>query len=70
MRKFKDVNELVNILKPDYPVYCIRPKSIKISYEFFKKNFPGKILYAIKTNTNEKEIKQDISNGIDHIDVA
>ena len=31
MRKFKDVNELVNELKPDYPVYCIRPESIKRS---------------------------------------
>ena len=39
MRKFKDVNELVNELKPDYPVYCIRPKSIKTSVKYFKKNF-------------------------------
>ena len=37
MRKFKDVNELVNTLKPEYPVYCIRPSSIKKSTEFFKK---------------------------------
>ncbi len=29
MQKFTDVNELVNSLKPDYPVYCIRPDSIK-----------------------------------------
>ena len=35
MRKFKDVNELVNELKPDYPVYCIRPDSIKKSTKFF-----------------------------------
>ena len=36
MRKFKDVDELVNELKPDYPVYCIRPESIKKSTKFFK----------------------------------
>tara|TARA_B100000965_G_C19574336_1_gene750614 strand:+ start:169 stop:1347 length:1179 start_codon:yes stop_codon:yes gene_type:complete len=70
MRKFKDVNELVNTLKPDYPVYCIRPKSIKTSTDFFKKNFPGQILYAVKTNPNEKVLKQIISNGINHFDVA
>ncbi len=70
MRKFKDVNELVNTLKPDYPVYCIRPESIKISTEFFKKNFPGKVLYAVKTNPNEKVLKEIVSNGIDHFDVA
>ena len=70
MRKFKDVNELVNELKPDYPVYCIRPDSIKKSTKFFKDNFLGKILYAVKTNPNEKVIKQIISNGIKDFDVA
>ena len=70
MRKFKDVNELVNELKPDYPVYCIRPESIKKSTKFFKDNFSGKILYAVKTNPNEKVIKQIISNGIKDFDVA
>ncbi len=70
MRKFKNVNELVNTLKPDYPVYCIRTESIKISTEFFKKNFPGKVLYAVKTNPNERVLKQIILNGIKHFDVA
>ena len=70
MRKFKDVNELVNELKPDYPVYCIRPQSIKKSTKFFKDNFPGRVLYAVKTNPNEKVIKQIISSGIEDFDVA
>ena len=70
MQKFKDVDELVNTLKPDNPVYCIRPESIKTSTEFFKKKFPGKILYAVKTNSNEKVLKQIISNGIENFDVA
>ena len=70
MRKFKDVNELVNELKPDYPVYCIRPESIRKSTKFFKDNFPGKVLYAVKTNPNEKVIKQIILNGVRDFDVA
>jgi ornithine decarboxylase len=70
MRKFKDVNELINTLKPDYPVYCIRPESIKISTEFFRKNFPGKVLYAVKTNPNEKVLKNIIANKIEDFDVA
>jgi len=70
MRKFKNVDELVNELKPDYPVYCIRPESIKKSTKFFKDNFPGKVLYAVKTNPNEKVIKEIISNGIEDFDVA
>jgi ornithine decarboxylase len=70
MGKFKSVNELVNLLKPDYPVYCIRPNEIKKSVGFFKENFPGRILYAVKTNPNEKIIKQIIANGVDEFDVA
>jgi len=70
MRKFGSVNELVNTLKPEHPVYCIRPSSIKKSVEFFKSNFPGKVLYAVKTNPNEKVIKIIINNGIENFDVA
>ena len=70
MGKFKSVNELVNSLKPDYPVYCIRPDEIKKFVSFFKENFPGNVLYAVKTNPNEKIIKQIIANGITDFDVA
>ena len=70
MGKFKDVNELVNELKPDYPVYCIRSESIKKSVKFFKEKFPGRTLYAVKTNPNEKVLKQIISNNIIDFDVA
>ena len=70
MGKFKTVNELVNSLQPDYPVYCIRLNEIKKSVKFFKDNFPGKILYAVKTNPNEKIIKQIIASGVNEFDVA
>ena len=70
MRKFNNVDELVSKLQPDYPVYCIRPKSIRKSTKFFRDNFPGKVLYAVKTNPNEKVIKEIISNGIEDFDVA
>ena len=68
MGKFKTVNELVNSLQPDYPVYCIRLNEIKKSVKFFKDNFPGKILYAVKTNPNEKIIKQIIANGVNEFE--
>ena len=70
MQKFKDVSELVNTLKPDYPVYCIRPDSLKTSTQFFKNNFPGKVLYAVKTNPNEDVLKHIINNGIKDFDTA
>ena len=70
MQKFTDVNKLVNMLKPDYPVYCIRPDSIKTSTKFFKNNFPGKVLYAVKTNPNKEVLKHIIANGIENFDAA
>ena len=70
MQKFKSVEELVNQLKPDKPVYCIRKKSILSASHIFQNKFPGNILYAVKTNPHSKVIKTLIESGIDQFDVA
>jgi ornithine decarboxylase len=70
MQKFKSVEELANQLKPDKPVYCIRKNSILSASSFFQKKFPGKILYAVKTNPHPEIIKTLIKSGIDQFDVA
>ena len=70
MQKFKSVEELINQLKPEKPVYCIRKKSILSASTFFQSNFPGKILYAIKTNPHPEVIKTLIESGIEQFDVA
>ena len=70
MRKFKSVDELINTLKPNNPVYCIRPDSIKASTKFFKSKFPGKVLYAVKTNPHEFVLKNIINNGLTNFDAA
>ena len=70
MQKFKSVEELVNQLKPDKPVYCIRKKSILSASSFFQKKFPGKVLYAVKTNPHPEIIKTLIKSGIDQFDIA
>ncbi len=70
MQKFSSVDELVNTLQPVDPIYCIRPDSIKSACNWFKSNFPGKILYAVKTNPNESVIKHIGENGINEFDVA
>ena len=70
MQKFKSVDELVNTVRPVDPIYCIRPNSIKSACSWFKSNFPGKILYAVKTNPSEKVIKYIKESGISNFDVA
>ncbi|MFL2886823.1 MAG: type III PLP-dependent enzyme [Candidatus Pelagibacter sp.] len=70
MEKFKSVDELINQLKPTVPVYCIRRKSIKISSKYFKDKFPGKILYAVKTNPNPIVLQTVVESGISNFDIA
>ena len=70
MKKFKSVDELISQLQPDKPVYCIRKKSIQIASKFFQNKFPGKILYAVKTNPHKEVLKTIIQSGIKHFDVA
>jgi len=62
--------ELVNQLRTDKQVYCIRKNSILSASNYFQKKFPGKILYAVKTNPHEEVIKTLIKSGIDQFDVA
>ena len=70
MQKFKTVEELINQLKPSEPIYCIRKKSIQLASKFFRNKFPGKILYAVKTNPNRFVLKTIIESGIKNFDVA
>ena len=70
MQKFKSVEELVNQLRPKKPVYCIRKESIKLASKYFQKNFPGKILYALKTNPHPVVLKAILESGINSFDVA
>ena len=70
MQKFKSVDELVNQLKPTEPVYCIRIKSIQLASKFFQSKFPGKVLYAVKTNPHPIVLKALLESGITNYDVA
>ena len=70
MQKFESVDEIVDELKPVNPIYCIRKNSINTACNWFNKNFPGKVLYAVKTNPHEEVIKEIKNGGIDKFDIA
>ena len=70
MLKFKSVEDLVNQLKPEKPIYCIRKNSVTKASKFFQKNFPGDVLYAVKTNPHPEVIKTLLDSGIDQFDIA
>ncbi len=70
MQKFKTVDDLVNQLKPEGPVYCIRKKPIQVASKTFQNKFPGKILYAVKTNPHPEVLETITKSGINNFDVA
>ncbi len=70
MQKFKTVEKLLNQLKPNEPIYCIRKKSIQLASKFFTNKFPGNVLYAVKTNPHPLVLKTIVESGIDNFDVA
>jgi ornithine decarboxylase len=70
MQKFKSVDELISQLKPEKPVYCIRKNSIHIASKTFQNKFPGKVLYAVKTNSHPEVLKTLVESGIENFDIA
>jgi ornithine decarboxylase len=70
MQKFKTVDDLINQLKPEKPIYCIRKKSIQSASTYFKNKFPGKVLYAVKTNPHPEVLKAIVDSGIENFDIA
>jgi len=70
MLKFKTVDELISQLKPERPIYCIRKNSIHAASRTFQNKFPGKILYAVKTNPHPEILKTIVESGIKNFDVA
>ena len=41
MPNFATVEDVVEELKPGYPVYCLRPAELKRQANFFPRFFPG-----------------------------
>ena len=70
MQKFKTVDDLINQLKPEKPIYCIRKKSIQLASTYFRNKFPGKVLYAVKTNSHSEVLKTIVESGIENFDIA
>ena len=50
MPNFATVEDVVEELKPGYPVYCLRPAELKRQAHYFLDTFPGRVMYAVKCN--------------------
>ncbi|NNE85539.1 MAG: type III PLP-dependent enzyme [Alphaproteobacteria bacterium] len=70
MDLFTSAYSLVRTQAPTSPVTCLRPHAAMRASRYFRRNFPGEILYAVKSNPRFEILDAVHSAGIDHFDVA
>ncbi|MFN5351452.1 MAG: type III PLP-dependent enzyme [Alphaproteobacteria bacterium] len=70
MVRYTSVQEVAKKARPSLPVYIHRPKVISNMAGNFLKNFPGEVLYAVKTNPTEFALRELMASGITNFDVA
>lgn len=69
------IEDNVAKLKPNLPLYCLRPNTIRSAASFFVENFSfsahkSRILYSVKSNPDKLALKYLFESGISEFDVA
>ncbi len=70
MKHYVSPKAVVDELKPEYPVYCVRPSAIHTPAKTFVHHFPGDTLYAVKCNPMPHMLQELFEAGIRHFDTA
>ncbi len=70
MPNFATVEDVIEELKPGYPVYCLRPAELKRQAHYFLDSFPGRVMYAVKCNPHLVVLQALYDAGIRHFDTA
>lgn len=67
---YRSVEELLRKTQPQTPVYCVYPHIYKQSTRHFVDGFPGRVLFAVKSNNHPVVLKLLHKFGIRHFDCA
>ncbi len=70
IEKFSDVGGLLRTECPKEPVYCIYPHVYRETARDFLRGFPGRVLYAVKANSDPTVLRLLTDAGIRHFDCA
>lgn len=70
MERYSSARALIEALKPDRPVFGIRPHAAGRAAKWFLENFPGEVAYAYKANHSVFMIGALYGAGITQFDVA
>ena len=69
-KTYRSVDELVYKTRPDMPVTILRPATIASTAKWFLKQFPGDVLFAVKTNPDPSVLRCLARAGVSSYDVA
>ncbi len=67
---YNSVGEVAKHLKPESPVQCVFPDSVRSQAQRFTALFPGSVLYAVKCNPGVEFLRHMYAAGVRHFDVA
>jgi ornithine decarboxylase len=67
---FPNAAAMVAALRPEQPVYCVRPHVLRETARHFIDAFPGAVLYAVKCNAEPMFLDALHAGGIRHFDTA
>jgi ornithine decarboxylase len=70
LETFASTDEMIAARKPALPVYTLSPKKLQDAAAHFVASFPGKTLFAVKTNPQAHVIKNLAKGGVQAFDVA
>jgi ornithine decarboxylase len=67
---YHSVEAMVHSDRPVLPVHCLRPSTIVSTAKWFLRQFPGEVMYAVKTNPDPRVLRYLAHAGVKHFDVA
>jgi ornithine decarboxylase len=70
MEKFISVASAVSEISPQSPLFVYRPDALAKAVGYFRDNFRGSALYAVKTNPETHVLRDAFRHGIKNFDVA
>jgi ornithine decarboxylase len=70
LHSYPNASTVVRALAPDQPVILNRPHAAARAARFFAEKFPGKSMYAVKSNPSPDLVQILWDEGITHFDVA
>ena len=68
--RFRDTAEVINELRPDYPLHYFCLEELSKRVDLFIENFPGKAGFAVKANGETLVLDHLVKSGIHFFDAA